>query len=581
MPDDGLSEFLPTNPFMAGEQLTFAGVMTRVSSDTALSATRRRDLLSSIRCLLRLMEIEPTATPAAPVAIRERLKRLHPTQAGISAKRLANMKADVAFTLRHLGLTGSTLRNGKGLRPAWQALWESIEDDQTRWKLSRLFRYCSALNVEPDKVDDPTIEDLLTALVEESFVKDPEETIRATIYAWNRARMEVSEWPRQRLSRRPSRRDGWTFPLETFPASFQKDVALWIHRLRGEDPLAEDAVPKPLRPATIKHRAFQVRMFASALVRRNVPAERITGLDVLVEVENFKEALRYVLDRKGGSPTEAIYGLATAMKAIARHHVKVPQEHLEQLTRICARIKVRNRGLTEKNRRRLRQFDDPVNVSDLLRLPTLLESLAKRTRGRKAAVLMQMATAIELLIMTPVRIGNLAGLRLGENLFWTRPGHRGRLLLSIPPEDVKNGEPIEFELPKESAELIERYLDDYRPALFDNPDDWVFPGRGGRAKRPGALGSQVRRIIYKHTGLEVNPHLMRHIGAKIYLERYPHAYEVVRRVLGHKSMDTTTQFYTGFESKAAARHFDEVILGLRKNAVPRKVRVANKRSRGR
>ncbi len=407
MPDDGLGEIRPINPFMTKESITFADVMMRISSDNALSATKRRDVVSLIRCLMRLLDLDPTRTPATLPALHLKLRGLHPAQAGISKKRFANIKADVAFALRHLGLTGSTLRNGKGLGPAWQALWVSIEDDQTRWKLSRLFRFCSALNVEPEEVNDATIEDLHRALVEESFVKDPEATVRATIYAWNRARVELLGWPRQRLNRRPSRRDGWTFPLETFPAAFQKDVDEWIRRLRGEDPLADDAVPKPLRPATIKHRAFQIRMFASALVRRNVPAERITGLDVLVEVENFKDALRYMLDRNGGTQTEAIYGLATAMKAIARHHVKVPQEHLEKLTRICAQIEVKNRGLTEKNRRRLHQFDDPVNVSALLLLPSLLERLARRARGRKAAVLMQMAAAIELLTMTPVRIGNL------------------------------------------------------------------------------------------------------------------------------------------------------------------------------
>ena len=576
---NGFGKTCPTNPFMTKESITFADVMTRISSDTALSTTKRRDVVSSIRCLMRLLDLEPTRTPATLPALHLNLRGLHPAQAGISKKRFANIKADVAFALRHLGLTGSTLRNGKGLGPPWQALWESIEDDQTRWKLSRLFRFCSSLRIDPVNVDDATIERLHRALVEESFVTDPEATVRQTIYAWNRAHIEVSEWPHQRLNRRPSRHEGWTFPLDTFPAAFQKDVDEWIRRLRGEDPLADDAVPKPLRPVTIKHRAFQIRMFASALVRRNVPAERITGFDVLVDVENFKDALRYMLDRNGGTPTEAIYGLATAMKAIARHHVKVPQAQLEQLTRICARIKVKNRGLTEKNRRRLRQFDDPFNVSGLLLLPALLESLAKRTRGRKAAVIMQMAVAIELLTMTPVRIGNLAGLELGVTLFWTRPGRRGQLLLSIPPEDVKNGEPIEFELPKESAVLIERYLDGYRPALFENPGEWFFPGKDGRAKRPGSLGPQVKRIIYKHTGLEVNAHLMRHIGAKMYLERYPHAYEVVRRVLGHASIDTTTRFYTGFKTRAAARHFDEVILNLRKNAVPRKVRVTNKRRR--
>jgi hypothetical protein len=51
---------------------------------------------------------------------------------------------------------------------------------------------------------------------------------------------------------------------------------------------------------------------------------------------------------------------------------------------------------------------------------------------------MQMAVAVEILTMSPVRISNLATLKLDENLFWIRPGRQGPLLLSIEPEDVKN-----------------------------------------------------------------------------------------------------------------------------------------------
>ena len=58
-------------------------------------------------------------------------------------------------------------------------------------------------------------------------------------------------------------------------------------------------------------------------------------------------------------------------------------------------------------------------------------------------------------------------------------------------------------------------------------------------------------------------HLMRHLGAKLYLDENPGAYEVVRRVLAHKSMSTTINSYTGLETEAAVRHFDAVILGMR------------------
>ncbi len=567
------------NPFIDPNAPTFSDVIARITADTNLTSARRRDVASSIRCLMRLLDLDPAATLANLGVLRPRLERFHPAQAGISAKRFANIKSDVKFALRHLGLITSTVRRVKQLSPAWQELWTKIEDDHTRWKLSRLFRFCSDLEIEPYDVDDTTIERLHRALVEEDFVTDPEATVRQTIYAWNRAAKESNVWPPRALSKRPNRREGWTLALDEFPPSFRDDLDRWIARLRGDDPLAEDAAPMRLRPSTVKHRAFQIRMFASALVRRNVPVERIVSLEFLVEVENFKEALRFMLARNDDQPTEAIYGCAMAIKAIAAHHVKVPDEHLDELKAICSRIKVKKQGLRPKNRRRLQQFDDPVNVSKILLLPSNLEKLARRGKGRKAAILMQMAVAVELLTMCPIRLSNLAALELGESLFWTRPARKGCLLLSIPEHDVKNEVQIEFELPAESAELIARYLDEYQPRLCDEPSPWIFPGRDGGPKRPSSLGPQLKRTIYKHTGLVVHAHLMRHLGAKLFLDQEPGLYEVVRRVLGHRSIDTTTASYTGFETKAAALYFDEVIEQRRRSALPTRIRRHRKKPR--
>jgi len=403
----------------------------------------------------------------------------------------------------------------------------------------------------------------LEALVEESFVKDPEETIRATIYAWNRAGTETSNWPEIRLNRRPTRQENWTLQLHEFPQSFQQDLNNWISRLRGDDPLAEDAVPRPLRPTTLKHRTFQVRMFASALVHRNMPPERMTDLSILVEPANFREALRFMLERNDNKPTESIYGCATALKHVAEHYVKVPSDQLNQLQQICSRIKVKTRGLTAKNRKRLSQFDDPANVAAFLQLPEKLESLASRLDGRKTAVIMQMAIAIELLTMCPLRISNLASLKLGETIYWTRPGRQGRLIISIPPEIVKNNQPISFEVHKEIVPRLIRYLDNYRSLLFDDSGDWLFPGRNCNAKQSGNLGKQIKEAIRKHTGLIVNVHSIRHITSKLYLNKHPGSLSVVQRVLGHSSIDTTTQNYTGFENQAAVQHFDETILQQR------------------
>jgi integrase len=77
------------------------------------------------------------------------------------------------------------------------------------------------------------------------------------------------------------------------------------------------------------------------------------------------------------------------------------------------------------------------------------------------------------------------------------------------------------------------------------------------------FGTQITQTVRRYTGLSVNPHLFRHVGAKLYLDHNPGGYEVMRRVLGHTDMGTTTNFYAGLETRNAARHFDEQILKLR------------------
>lgn len=67
--------------------------------------------------------------------------------------------------------------------------------------------------------------------------------------------------------------------------------------------------------------------------------------------------------------------------------------------------------MTEKNRKRLRQFDDEGHAARILHMPA--ELLAEARRGKvspkRCAMLVETALAIELLLMTALRIKNLAG----------------------------------------------------------------------------------------------------------------------------------------------------------------------------
>ena len=52
---------------------------------------------------------------------------------------------------------------------------------------------------------------------------------------------------------------------------------------------------------------------------------------------------------------------------------------------------------------------------------------------------------------------------------------------------------------------------------------------------------------------------MRHFAATLYLTEHPEGIEVVRRVLGHRSADTTHRSYAGVQDQVAVRRFDELV----------------------
>ena len=118
--------------------------------------------------------------------------------------------------------------------------------------------------------------------------------------------------------------------------------------------------------------------------------------------------------------------------------------------------------MTEKNRERLRPFDDDQNVFRYLNFPRdQLRDLRRQDRGdRRDACKVQIALAVELLIVTLLRIGNIARINLDRNLSWTRGARRGLVHLVIPAEETKTGEPLEFELPGETAEFLTVNLND-------------------------------------------------------------------------------------------------------------------------
>ena len=92
--------------------------------------------------------------------------------------------------------------------------------------------------------------------------------------------------------------------------------------------------------------------------------------------------------------------------------------------------------------------------------------------------------------------------------------------------------------------------------------DFLFPAKRHAQKDPKTLGGQISALIDRELGLKITPHQFRHAAGAIILKRHPGNYELVRRVLGHKSLAATTRFYIGLESQTAAQQFVELVEGM-------------------
>ncbi len=183
--------------------------------------------------------------------------------------------------------------------------------------------------------------------------------------------------------------------------------------MAGHD-LSGDGPARPARPATLKTRAYQLQVSASALAHSGVKTEHILSLADLVLMANYQALLRFFLARHGGQTSPMVGQIAGFLKDVARHWVKADEATVVKMKRIVSNLTPPRRGMTAKNRERLRPLDEAENVARFLGLPDRIrQDVDKDKRSpRLKAVTAQIAAAIALLQAAPIRRKNLAALDL-------------------------------------------------------------------------------------------------------------------------------------------------------------------------
>ena len=289
---------------------------------------------------------------------------------------------------------------------------------------------------------------------------------RAIARAWNASRT-IEGWPQQQLIEPPLKaKEGphW----EDFPQQLQDDVAAHLRFLATHRRSQSGKHLRPCKVSTLRTRRTDLISFAKKAVRLGIAIDDLSSLSVLLAPELVERILDKEWGQNGDEPKTSTIDLAKKLVAVARSAGCLTPEQLTKLDDLRANLEqYRKEGMTQKNLKLIRQVLNSEVWARVINCPDELMRRARSLKDQapvKAAITAQIAVAVAILTVAPVRASNLAAIRLGENL--VKPGGPDTpYLLVFPDYDVKNQVDLTFELDEFVTAVIDEYVHRFRPAV--------------------------------------------------------------------------------------------------------------------
>ena len=541
---------------------SFADAITAISTATNLSEETRRHWRSSLTGIARAFDQPLELIPARYSAIRARMAALHHVPLDWVAKTLANHKSNAKAALIWFAREKDVLPHGVALSPAWDRLRVRLTDPSTRYRLMPLMRFCSGIDIEPEGVDEAVIDRYMDHRARTTTRASDTASRRILARLWNAGIGNIAGWPQQRLIEPPVKAAEGP-GLDDLPEGLRADIGGYLAGLNRIRRNKAGQRIRPCKPSTITTRRRELVAAVRMAVKVGIPLASLTSLSALIHPGVAEKILDGYWRRDGEVPATYTINLASRFVALAHSIGAIAADDLRRLE--DARFDLeqyRTDGMTPKNLALIRCVLTDDVWSRVTRLPDQLMRQARLEQQHapvRAAVLAQIAVAVAILTVAPIRLGNLAGIRLGENLI--KPGGpQSNYFLSFDKHDVKNRVPLQFKLDEFVTTTINEYVHDFRPALVRGSNaDWLFPGEAGEHKEKISFSTQIVDRIEKSTGLRITVHQFRHAAGALILKHRRGEYELVRRILGHKSIQTTIKFYLELETTQASEIFTDIV----------------------
>jgi integrase len=430
--------------------------------------------------------------------------------------------------------------------------------------------------------DDAAIERFISAVRQGSLHRKPNDLHRLVAKIWNEVATQQRELELTQVtvpSFRPApKRVDWELLSPRFRGSVDEHLA-WC---AGSDVFAADARARPLAPRTLLLRRDQIHAAVTALVVAGTDASEINSLADLVVPAAFKMILQQRYQAANGRENAFNRDLAEALVQIAREWLKVDAATLAELKRLMGKMPMPQAGLTDKNKRFLRQFDDPAAHDRIIELPQQLWAEIRRDQHPHFRTLAKAQAALGLAILSymPLRPQNLTSLAFGIHLF-LREEPRAISSLEIPAAEMKNRTELAFDIPPQIAKMLIEYRDRIAPKIIGHRPDRVFVNADGSPKRQTSVATLIANYANRRAGIILTPHQFRHLSAKLLLDAEPGSFETVKQLLGQKNLKTTVNFYAGIDTRRAARHHQHLIeQALAERKPYRVVRRPRRKSKG-
>ncbi|MEJ0092949.1 MAG: tyrosine-type recombinase/integrase [Methylocella sp.] len=546
---------------------SFEDAAVAIAGDPDLSDDLRRHWPCSLRRIAAVLDRPMVLIPARWSAVRIQISQLKAVRLGITQKTLSNHASNVRAALAWMHKEKQTPARGAPLTPEWRALYDECPSSPQRTRLASLMRYCSGRDISPDCVDEAVIDAFFAYRLRTTSLSADAAARRVLAHHWNDRARTIAGWPSHFLVEPPSRQCEAFPPWADYPIGLRDDIEAYLTSLTRVRKTAKGRRLRPAKATTIRGRRAMLEAAMRTATRIGVGMEQLTSLASLLHPDVSRRILDAYWEKSGERPSIFTIDLARLFVSLARSAQHLSAAEFEALDDMRSELEHHSpAAMTDKNLAAIRTFMQSDAWRALHHLPRLLMDQAKEASYSspvKAAVRAQMAAAIGILNVAPIRRANLGQIRIGENLIRSG-GPKAPYRLVFPGYDVKNRVNLDFPLDAELTALIDDYLFNYRPALVDQADgSWLFPGERDDHKCLATLSGQITACIEKSIGLRLTVHQFRHLSAAIILKHQPGNYELVRLLLGHRTVQVTIRNYIGLETTHASEVYGDLVRNLR------------------